>query len=246
MTNDGLSVITDTGAQSISDDAIGTILLDQLSEMRSVQTGSGVRQQTPYVFGPTMAADHHFNEVWWSLTEASFGTVSLIDAYIFNEDTKSFTRQTHDYRGVAYYSRNRRLAYVKGTTTWTINVKNDFYSDNDALHSDFPATMPATVKFNPLVSEDMGDLKQWMDVSIFMTMNGTIYTIWNGESRFVYYPQDNYMKLFPANHFWVPREYVLKPTLEDFGFITLDPGTRFELFGFTVRYRVASDTLKRA
>jgi len=246
MTNDGLSVITDTGAQSISDDAIGTILLDQLSEMRSVQTGSGVRQQTPYVFGPTMAADHHFNEVWWSLTEASFGTISLIDAYIFNEDTKSFTRQTHDYRGVAYYSRNRRLAYVKGTTTWTINVKNDFYSDNDALHSDFPATMPATVKFNPLVSEDMGDLKQWMDVSLFMTMNGTIYTIWNGESRFVYYPQDNYMKLFPANHFWVPREYVLKPTLEDFGFITLDPGTRFELFGFTVRYRVASDTLKRA
>jgi hypothetical protein len=246
MLQDGLAIITDTGAQMISEDAIGTVLRDQISQMRAVQTGSGIRTQLPYVFGPTMAADQHFNEVWWSLTEAGFGTISLIDSYIFNEDTKSFTRQTNLYKGLAYYERNQRLAYVKGTGTWTINVKNDFYSSNDALHSDFPNTMLATIEFNPLVSEDMGDLKQWMDTSFFMTLDGRIYTIWSSEFRSVTYPENNYMKLFPATHFWVPRQYVLKPTLEDFGFTTQDNFTRFELFGFTVRYRVASDTLKRA
>jgi hypothetical protein len=245
MLQDGLAIITDTGAQLISEDALSTVLRDQISQMRAIQTGSGVRNQLPYVFGPTMTADQHFNEVWWSLTNAGFGTVSLIDSYLFNEDTKSFTRQTNLYKGIAYYERNHRLAYVKGTTTWTINVKNDFYTEADANYNNNPVTMQSTIKFNPLVSEDMGDLKQWMDISFFMTLNGGIFTLWNGEFRFVYYPETNYMLLFPATHFWVPRQYSLKPSLENMGFTT-STYTQFQLYGFTARYRIASDTLKRA
>jgi hypothetical protein len=41
------------------------------------------------------------------------------------------------------------------------------------------------------------------------------------------------------------REYSLKPSLEDIGFTTDFNFTHFSLTGFTVRYRVASDTLKK-
>ena len=244
MLEDGLSIVTDNGAQLISDDAIGATLRNQMSRMRAVQRESGKKTQLPYVFGPNMVADHHFNEVWWSLTTAGFTTDwDLIDSYIFNEDTQQFTRQTNFYRGMAYYARNQRVCYVKGTgiPDWTLDVKDDFFSEGDPVGG-FPTYMQATVEFNPLVSEDQGNLKQWMDINYFMEANGHFYTLWNDEHRFV---DENNLYRFETVHFWVPREYSLKPSLEDIGFTTDFNFTHFSLTGFTVRYRVASDTLKK-
>jgi len=243
MLEDGLSIVTDNGAQLISDDAIGWQLREQLSKMRAVQRESGQKTQLPYVFGPNMVADHHFNEVWWSLTTAGFTTDwNLIDSYIFNEDTQQFTRQTNFYRGLSYYERNQRLVYIKGTTTWTINVKYDFFTTVDP-DGGFETYMPATVEFNPLVSEDQGNLKQWMDVNYFIVVNGSLATIWNSEHRLVNLYDETLGYRFETVHFWVPRKYALKPSLEDMGFTT--DATYFSLTGFTVRYRVASDTLKK-
>jgi len=244
----GLAVVTDAGVQVVSDDAIGSMLRDQVSEMRAELGFPGKRQQLPYVFGPTMEADHHFNEVWWVLTVSFGGESYMTSSYIFNDETQAFTTQTSAYKGITYYARNDRLVYVKGLTEWDLAVKSDFYTPGSGLGTG--NRMPATIRFNPLVSEDMGDLKEWIDMSFFMELYGEIRLLWNNEAREYVASVGPEQRKFPAAHFWVPREYSLRPILEDCGFTTNIDGllfpAQFTLYGFTVRYRVASDTLKRA
>lgn len=237
---DGVAIINDTGAQVISEDAIGQQLRSQLTKMRSTTTASGVRQQLPYMFGPVMAADQNYNEVWICLTESGFTPESaFVDSYVFNMDTQSFVRQNEFYKGICYYEKNQRLVYITGTETWWINVKYDFTDDPSPFFF-----KEAEIEFNPLVSEDQGNLKQWMDANFFLRLGGTIETLWNGESRTVdEFNQVNVYE-FETVHFWVPRRYALKPSLEKLGFTTTE-NSKFALNGFSVRYRVASDTLKR-
>jgi len=249
ITDEGLVEITEDGARTISTDAIGAQLRLATSKMRN-----GV----PYSFGPWMVGDAHFNECWISLTQETYTATPggyvpsvFLNSWVYNEDTQSFTSMTTRYDGACFEEEKQRLVYIRAVpvpassaTANSLITKEDFFPKAQGLYN----YEPSKVRFNPLVSEDQGNLKHWMDVNFFMSPDRStlvehddivVNAEWGG-SRLV---DPDHLAEFGSVHFWVPRRFALKPSLESLGLLL--NGGYYMLTGYSVRYRVVSDTLKR-
>ena len=275
---DGLSLIGEDGAQTISTDAVGPDIREWATQIKD--------WGAPYFWGPSMAGDRFWNEVWLNVHRAystGSGGPDHITTLVYNTDTKNFTRlQRPLFANVVYSPDANRMVssvFISGSpNNIALTVQSDFYDPAG------DGWLPVTIWFNALQTEDKGKLKQWMDVNYFVanvqtevdTMFGTnssyMHALFDARNESI----DPYTDDFSVNsqdmvqlsrdvHFWIPRRAALSDQMQlglQFGvqrdFVPPPPlagtheliivpgvGFNFQLQGFTVRYRNASDTLKR-
>jgi hypothetical protein len=264
---DGLALIGEDGAQTISTDAVGQDIREWATQIKN--WGS------PYFWGPSMAGDRFWNEIWLNVYRAystGSGGPDHVTTLIYNTDTKNFTRTQRPLLSNVLYSpdANRMISsvFVSGTPN---NIALTVQSDFDDPAGD--GWLPATVWFNAIQTDDKGKLKQWMDINYFVANVQTLVQVFDADLT-------SYLKaMFDARnesndplasdltvniqsmealsrdiHFWVPRRTALSDQqqfglssflVNEDGEATTATGFYFELQGFTVRYRIASDTLKR-
>lgn len=241
----GIAVIGDQGAQIISKEAIGPQLETYVDEFRA----NGV----PDVWGPTMTGDNFRHEVWLNLNlpprvfDDDLRPQEFFTSYIFNTDTGAFTTQSEtQILCLAYNSFLLRTLTAEFPEDDTVNI---FQPAEDTW------CLPV-VEFNPIIAGEMGLLKQWIDVNYFIDevqleesfIQGRVQASFDGQ----YVSQNRPVNAQTAKkvHYWVPRHCSLNEQLV-LGFKTVfeddgDTGTfNFNLYGFTVRFRVASETFRR-
>lgn len=244
---DGISIIGDQGSQTISTDAVGPQLREYIETFRAAGA--------PDMWGPTMTGDNYRKEVWLNLSlpprveadenlEQTFYT-----SYIVNMDTGSFTTQSET--AILCLAFNPFLLRTI-TATWDEIDTNDISWFKPSESS----WCKPTVVFNPLTAGDTGSLKQWMDVNYlfqeFDIQTGFTQGLFQASFDGAFVPSaravesDSIKKI----HYWVPRRVALSEQLNlGFKTVVIDDsitGTfNFNLYGFTVRYRTASDTFKR-
>jgi hypothetical protein len=257
---DGLSLIGEDGAQTISTDAVGP----DIREWATTIKGWGA----PYFWGPSLAGDRFWNEVWLNVHRAystGSGGPDHVTTLVYNTDTKNFTRlQRPLFANVVYSPDANRMVssvFVSGSpNNIALTVQSDFYDPAG------DGWLPATVWFNAIQTDDKGKLKQWMDVNYFVanvqTEVGAATSYMHGLFDARNENTDPYEDDFSVNsqsmvelsrdvHFWIPRRAALSDQMQlgvqfhASGFDVDVTGFNFQLQGFTVRYRVASDTLKR-
>lgn len=260
---DGLALIGEDGAQTISTDAVGPDIRSWATTIK----GWGA----PYFWGPSMMGDRFWNEVWLNVYRAystGAGGPDAVTTLVYNTDSKNFTRlQAPLFSNMVYSPDANRLVssvFISGTpNNIALMVQSDFYDPAG------DGWLPATVWFNALQTEDKGKLKQWMDVNYFVAnvqttvgpLTSSMHALFDArntstdplEADFSVNSQ-NMVQLSRDVHFWVPRRAVLSDQLQigvkfraapDDTTVSSPFGFYFELQGFTVRYRVASDTFKR-
>lgn len=242
---DGIAVIGDQGSQVISTDAIGPQLREYIETFRE-------QNAVELTWGPAMTGDDYRKEVWLNLNlpprvfDDENEDQLFFTSYIFNTDTGAFTTQSEtEITCLAYNPYQLRV------------LSADF--SGTAFRFLRPSTTTwcrPSIRFNPIVAGDIGYLKQWMDVNLFFQemeiedtfVQGLLLASFDGidvpEARAV--NAQNIQK----THYWIPRRCALKEQLI-LGFSTVVvadslTGTfNFNLYGFSVRCRVASETLKK-
>jgi hypothetical protein len=258
---DGLSLIGEDGAQTISTDAVGPDIRDWATQIKN--------WGAPYFWGPCLAGDRFWNEVWLNVYRAhsSAAEFTAVTTLVYNTDTKNFTRLQAPFFSSLQYSQdaNRMISqvFIPGSPTNQIalTVQSDFYDPAG------DGWLPVTVWFNALQTDDKGKLKQWMDVNYFIADVETTVGADTSylQARFDARNTSTDATAYPANaqsmvalsrdvHFWVPRRTALSDQ-QQLGLVSFvvsadnvpdtTAGFNFQLQGFTVRYRNASDTLKR-
>lgn len=222
---DGLAAVGENGAETVSTEAVGPALKAQLETYRALVG-------TASYWGPSIGCDNYRKEVWLNCDYSAAGVHNFYKSYILNTETKVFTTQSASpFRTVCYASWLNAMCstiddvlYLPSTNTW----------------------QSPTFQFNPPSGGDVGTLKQWVDVNyliddIVASGSYTITPIFNGTNG----PTRtlNATNTGKDLHVWVPRRAALDKKLS-FGF-TVSANVNFNLYGFALRARVASDTLKR-
>lgn len=260
---DGLALIGEDGAQTISTDAVGPDIRSWATTIK----GWGA----PYFWGPSMMGDRFWNEVWLNVYRAystGAGGPDSVTTLVYNTDSKNFTRlQAPLFSNMVYSPDANRLVtsvFVSGSpNNIALTVQSDFYNPAG------DGWLPATVWFNALQTDDKGKLKQWMDVNYFVAdlqttvgpLTSSMHALFDARNTSADPREDdfsvnsqNMVQLSRDVHFWVPRRAALSDQLQigvkfraalDDEVVSSPFGFNFQLQGFTVRYRVASDTFKR-
>lgn len=229
---EGISAVGENGAETISREAIGPALDAYLTEVRLAGA--------PFSWGPQLACDHRRREVWLNIATRGTSSFFHLQTYIFNFDSGAFTHQTATpIRSLAYSDYRTALItcdstnyFVPSATTW----------------------QSVTVTFNPIFAQDLGQLKEWIDTNLFIDnvsfaggSNSVVQILFQGETAGANNKFTVDSTTVQNLHCWVPRRASSKTQLV-FGFKT-NPDTsikmNFRCYGFTVRYRVASETIKR-
>jgi hypothetical protein len=258
---DGLSLIGEDGAQTISTDAVGPDIREWATTIKN--------WGAPYFWGPSIMGDRFWNEIWLNIYRAHSAAAEFtsVTTLVYNTDTKNFTRLQRPFFSSLQYSpdANRMISqvFIPGAPAnhIALTVQSDFYDPAG------DGWLPVTVWFNALQTDDKGKLKQWMDVNYFVadveTTVGSdtsylqaLFDARNTSTDTLPYPNNtqSMVALSRDVHFWVPRRTALSDQ-QQLGLMSFvvdednEPDTtigfNFQLQGFTVRYRVASDTLKR-
>jgi hypothetical protein len=213
--------------------------------------------------------DRFWNEMWLNVYRAhsSAAEFTAVTTLVYNTDTKNFTRlQTPFFSSLQYSPDANRMisqVFIPGSPNnhIALTVQSDFY---DPAGNGW---LPVTVWFNGLQTDDKGHLKQWMDINYFVAEVETtvgsntsylqaLFDARNTSTDSTAYPYNtqSMVALSRDIHFWVPRRTALSDqqqiglrsfTVDEDGAAVDTQGFNFQLQGFTVRYRVASDTLKR-
>lgn len=251
---DGIAAVDENGATVISTDAVGPSLRAALANYTSA---------VAYSWGVTMAADQFYNELWLNVFPNLVSAPS--PTYVYNDDTKQFTTQSFlPFVAVVFNPYALQMRWLQldiNTAGQTVYV-----APNPSLW------LPPTIWFNPIQAQDKGTLKQWMDVNYFFTKYqypigpsadpDTIQAYFStaGDSTDTtigFNTIDASTNSIVDLHFLVPRRTALGDQLQvGVGAIgVISPWTGvlgyagfsgyWELQGFTARYRVASDTLRR-
>jgi hypothetical protein len=259
---DGVALIGEDGAQTISTDAVGPDIREWATQIKN--------WGAPYFWGPSMAGDRFWNEVWLNVHRAyssGSGGPDHVTTLVYNTDTKNFTRlQRPLFANVVYSPDANRMVssvFVSGSpNNIALTVQSDFYDPAG------DGWLPVTVWFNGLQTDDKGHLKQWMDVNYFIAevetevagQSSLLHGLFDARNESVDPYEDdfsvntrNMVEISRDIHFWIPRRVALSDQMQlglQSGILigetpSTNFGFNFQLQGFTVRYRVASDTLKR-
>lgn len=228
---DGLAVVTDEGCTTISTEAIGPALKAQLETYRALTSGAAF-------WGPSISCDNYRKEVWLNFDyQAASSVHTFYKSYVLNTETGVFTSQDGN--------QIRTLAFIGAMNATVDSVGTAFYK---------PSTtdwLSGTVIFNPVGAEaDLGNLKEWLDTNLFLDdiaftsgSSGTVTILFDGDIS----SGVNVYTITATSgrklHCWVPRRCSLKEKLT-YGF-TAQASMNWTLYGFSTRYRVASETLKK-
>ncbi len=228
----GISSVGENGAQVISREAIGP---DLDSYMNAVRIAGA-----PFSFGPQMTFDHRKRELWLNIALRGTSSFSHLMTYIFNMDSGAFTQQTA--------TAIRSLVYSDYLTQMWYTNELDYFLPSTSTWQD------VTVVFNPIFAGELGNLKQWIDTNLFIDniafsggTDSVVQILFGGETSGANNKATITATTGQNLHCWVPRRLVSKNQLV-YGFTTNPDSSikmNFRCYGFTVRYRVASETLKR-
>ena len=223
---DGLAAVGENGAETVSTEAVGPALKAQLETYRALVGSASY-------WGPSIGCDNYRKEVWLNCDYSGAGTHTFYKSYILNTENKVFTTQTA--------SQFRTVCYASWLNAMCSTINNVLY---------LPATtdwVAPTFQFNPPTMGDAGTLKQWVDANYLIDDISTALTSYTVTPIFdgVAGPARTLDATATAKdmHVWVPRRSALNKKLS-FGF-TVQAGVNFNLYGFALRARVASDSLKR-
>ena len=229
---DGLAVIDENGATTVSTNSVAPQLRADLAVVQPFYLTQS------YGWGPSLACDNYHKEVWLNVAYFVPGeseTFTFLRSYIYNTDTQAFTTQTAtEMRAMVYVALDLKIAYA---------------DDANYYHPSLTTFQIPLIQFNPIVAGDKGALKGWLDVNLLFdnaTSNGNVQFLFDGES-----PGANNIRVVTPTtikelHSGVPRRCSTKTQLI-LGCTVTSPtvgGIAFDLYGFTARYRVASDTVK--
>ncbi len=240
----GMSLVTETGSEVVSRDAIGPNLQAYTRSLFDKPNGPH------YLWGPCMAIDRLNNEVYLNVAyrPATDEDLTFYAGYILNTQTAKFTGYSTPYSALCYSP--AILGLLRG--------QSDGLYTPSTLNGDYKV---ATVLYLPAV-DDAGEVKQWLDVNYFFdevpASSGGDYTVealFGGEvtstTNVFAVDRAEPRRLF-ALHSLVPRRSARDVELI-FGFRTSTDvdethpsgGFYFEFKGASVRVRRASQLIKR-
>ena len=233
VTTAGFVQITEQGIEKISSSLIG-------DDIRALwKQFQGFTPALPFTWGIQVAADKYRNEVWINFNNVgSVGTPALVATYIWNTETNTFTTQSAESPiGVGYVPFLQSIVTGISVSTPAFGWQLRKYSDTNYMTSNF--------EFNPIFGEDVGYLKQWLDVTLLFELLQAV-TIKPAFERVEY----------PAAYALSAGDNVEEvcAVLQDYAYnkhcrfgATITPilaSKHWSLLGLAFRYRVASETLK--
>lgn len=180
-----------------------------------------------------IACDRPNHEAWVNFRYDD----EYVATYIWNGVTKTLVTQSEEHADALAYSPVLQTM-ISGR-------------GHDLRETDPNAWMFTDVEFNSVVADDVGVLKQWIDVTLFfenLLYDGWFWPAFNGED----YP-DNYQIVAAPS----PFDHVVAPVLNATnlkhlrfrfrlaGWSESAQNTNYQLKGLAVRYRVAAEPLTR-
>lgn len=230
LTTAGFVSFTDSGGISkISSPLVGNDFRALWKQFQSTDPA------LPYTWAVQVAADKYRNEVWINFNDTDDDQSAFVKTFIWNTDTNTFTTQTTEQSiGVAYIP-YRQSIVVATSSGSPLRVQLRKYSDT--------LYMSATLEFNPVVGDDIGYLKQWIDTTLlFQTLAGTVTVTPSFEATAYSTPYT----LAAGSNF----EHVVA-LLRDYAYnkhcrfgIAIAGTSNWSLLGLTFRYRDVAETLR--
>jgi hypothetical protein len=234
---DGIARVGEDGTQTISTDAIGPTLKGYADIITTANRDS-------FLWGPCMTGDNYYKEVWLNIANVTTAPArTWYNTYIFNNETGAFTSAS--YPGNSAFKARQGLVYAPYAQR-TVSADSLFYY--------LPSTTDwerANVRFNPIVGDDFGKLKQWVDVNLLVEnlqfsnggTAGSVVAIFVGGET----PRLITAAEARQSHWMVPRARAVRESLTAWWFFDSNAGsqTYFELHGFSSRFRPFSETIKR-
>lgn len=231
ITTAGFVSFTDTGGiRKISSPLIGNDIRDLEKQFQTLD------EPTPFTWNIQVACDKYRNEVWLNYNDLDDTAPDFQVTYIWNDETNTFfTQDDQEPTSITY------VPFLQSILTADANTIS-IYDTSGVLF------MAPEVVFNPIFGEDLGILKQYIDVTLFLedlTENATVTPQFDNV---------NYSSSYtlvaaagPFDHVIVPLQNSVHSKECNFGF-TLGPATaddcNFRLKGLSYRYRLASETLR--
>jgi len=227
FTTAGFITITDSGGVK----KVSALLIDEdLRELWNQFTET--TPALPYTWGVQIACDKHRSEVWLNFNDYTDG--GFVQTWIWNVNTRTFVTQ-----GVETPS---ALVYVPYNRSMVLG--------SDALRAYDPdAWMETDIEFNSVYAEDLGVLKQWIDVTLFfedLSDDVEFLPRFEGEEYV-----DGYLLAQTSGAF----DHVVAPLLTAvhnkhmrFGYemeAGEGPNPYYKLKGLTYRYRIAAEPLRQ-
>lgn len=231
FTTAGLVSITDSGGvRKISAPYID----EDLRELWNLFS-DGAIHELPYTWGVQLICDKHRHEAWLNFNDYGIDGDGFIQTWIWNSNTQTFVTQSDQETLALTYA-----PFLRSMLTSTTNI---FQYDTDNW-------METNVEFNSVFAEDLGLLKQWIDVTLFfedLTENADMTPRFEG----LEYP-DGYTIEDTAGAF----DHVIAPLLTAicnkhmrFGYFLTAAGDSgnpyYKLKGLSYRYRLAAEPLTR-
>lgn len=234
LTNYGLISLSDSGGvRRISEPLNAEVFDELLAQFSSADT------PTPYSWNVQLACDKTNAEVWINFNDLDDDFAA---AWIWNAGTNTFMQQDMWEPTAIGYAPFLKSVLVSDASGGILNIRK-------AATSSF--MYPNTVVFNPVVADDLGLLKQWIDVTLmlqglddeaFVTPQFDDVEYANG-----YILAQNTGRF---EHVIVPLRNSVHSKECNFGFMLGDEdegggSVYWQLKGVSYKYRLASDELRR-
>ena len=184
-----------------------------------------------FFWGVQVIIDRLQNEVWFNWDKLTDVSSHWAACYIWNVNTTTWVNQSEiKPNSMVYFPRILRPVLFQGAWSYTYD-----YGYNN--------WMPVRLRENPIASSDLGEWKQWLDVTMHFEDLGEdimFWPEWDGIEGLPY--------IIPATagsfeHVVVPPQTVVYNKDSIFGFRTTP--AYFRLMGLSYRFRVASETLRQ-
>lgn len=149
--NRGICALSDAGVQSLTDNRID---IDLRAKWKAF-TESDPAQVAE------IACNQYTREVWLNIWEFT-GTANAVWAYVYNEQTAALTAANFNIHSLGYDSNTKKL------------IADHALTDPGFLTSSLTEKSQVTMAFNPFQADESSDLKQWMEVTLYLEGDGTL------------------------------------------------------------------------
>lgn len=229
LTSAGFVEVTERGVKKISSPLIGDSIRALWKQFQSTSPA------IPYTWAIQVACDKYRNEVWINFNDTDDDQSAYVATYIWNTETSTFTTQTTEQSiGIGYvpYLQSIVTATSSGTP---LRLQLRKYSAS--------TYMSASLEFNPVVGDDVGLLKQWIDTTLFFeSLAGTVTVTPNFEGVDYGTPYTIAAGTNFEHVVAILQNYAYNKHCR-FG-IDIAGTSSWALLGLTYRFRTASETLR--
>jgi len=250
IASEGLVKVSETNSTPVS--LSGPLIGDDFDALMRRFRGVSEASRPMSLWGVQLAGDLIAGEVWVNfydhINAVAAPTYGWVQTYIWNTTTSTFTTQSDEVPAALTFSRKlQSLVLMPRQVDARVSTAGEF--------PNAPAVSwmtPITLEFNPVMAEDVGELKQWIDVTLHMKSLSQILRVapkFDGDSN----DAGDWRWTVAANakSFEIVVPLLQKHVYEKkcvFGVLadtTADSPPYWNLLGLSFRYRRASETLRQ-